>query len=430
MVRQTLGVLLLVLAIEGWAQNGQSFQAHFEANTLRFDFIIGGNFETISILPVQMKKESGWAGPLSLNHPTDNYGTLRFRLYGLEGEIPVYQRGFTSLFQEWQATPEASDGFRGFYQSLYVPFPRENMRLTIDERTVDGTFRVIFETSIQPDDYFIIREIPGLPDYILMHEGGESANAVDLVFLAEGYTIEERTKFLEDARSMTDYLFSVSPFSENRDHFNVGALFVASRESGTDIPHRGNYADTRFSSTFSTFGMDRYLTVSNMREVYDALSGVLWDTFFVLVNSEEYGGGGFYNFMGIGTARHPLSKKVFIHELGHSFAGLADEYYTSHVAFEFPLHPNVEPWETNITIRVDFESKWSSLIDQDMPIPTPRIPQYENRTGLFEGGGYREKGIFSPAMDCRMKSNNADEFCQVCRLSIQRMIDRYRSVGN
>ena len=426
MVRQKLMVMLLVAGMFSSVCAGNPFSHYFEKKTLRFDFIIGGNAETINILPVQIKQESLWSGSLAMNGEWLDYGTLRYSLFDERGENLLYRRGFTSLFQEWQHTPEATDKYRAFYQALHMPFPLHPIRLVIEERTLEGQFEPIFQTSINPEDYFIIREQTEIPDITWLHRGGDFSEAVDLVFLAEGYTLEERSLFIDDAQNLTDYLFSVQPFSDNRENFNVGALFTASPESGTDIPHRGVYANTLFGSTFSTFDMERYLTVSDMRAVYDALAGVEWDTFFVLVNSEEYGGGGFYNFMGVGTARHPVSNKVFIHELGHSFAGLADEYYTSHVAFDLPLKPGVEPWEPNITTLVDFDKKWSNMLDPGTPIPTPRIPHFEGTLGVFEGGGYREKGIFSPAMDCRMKSNNASGFCQVCQRAIQQMIDSYR----
>ncbi len=426
MVKQKLMVLLvfLVTLSSSFAEN--KFHHYFEEKTLRFDFNIGGNAMSTTIFPVQLKLEPFWAGPLSVVSLSSDYGTLRYSLFEPEGENPIYRSGFTSLFQEWQHTPEASIGNRYFYQSLHMPFPRYPLRLVIEERTTEGQFNPIYTTIIDPEDYFIVREQASVPDITWLHKGGKSSETVDLVFLAEGYTLEERLKFIDDAQSMTDYLFSVDPFSQNLENFNVGALFAASPESGTDIPHRGIYANTRFGSTFSTFDMDRYLTVSNMRAVYDVLSGIEWDTFFVLVNSDEYGGGGFYNFMGVGTARHPLSKKVFIHELGHSFAGLADEYYTSHVAFEFPLQPGVEPWEPNITTLVDFDRKWSAMLNPTTPVPTPRIPEFEGIVGVFEGGGYREQGVFSPVMDCRMKSNAAFGFCPVCQRAIQQMIDSYR----
>jgi hypothetical protein len=160
-----------------------------------------------------------------------------------------------------------------------------------------------------------------------------------------------------------------------------------------------------------------------MKPIYDALSGVAWDHFFVLVNSPKYGGGGFYNFLGIGTTDHYLSRKVMVHELGHSFAGLGDEYYDSAVAYENFYNLETEPWEPNITTLIDFKSKWKDMVPDHIPVPTPREDNYSNTVGVFEGGGYTAKGIFSPAMDCRMKSNGPEEFCAVCKRAIQRIID-------
>jgi hypothetical protein len=299
------------------------------------------------------------------------------------------------------------------------------VRLSIEHRNENGVFVSFYETIIDPDDYFILREEAREPDLTYIYYNGEPAKKVDLVFISEGYADSERQKFLDDSGKMTEYLFSVSPFNRNKENFNVAALWVPSKESGTDIPGKNIYRNTRFNASFYTFDVDRYLTTSDMRPIYDELSGVAWDNFYLLVNSPEYGGGGFYNFLGISTTDHYLAGKVLVHELGHSFAGLGDEYYDAEVAYEDFYNLAVEPWEPNITTLVDFSSKWADLVPEQIPIPTPRVAKYSAVTGVFEGGGYMSKGIFSPAMDCRMKSMAPDEFCEVCQRAIQRVIDRY-----
>lgn len=424
-VRNYFISLALVLFIPYLTISQVNYLDFFTNKTLRYDFILGGNSETTILYPQQMLEGSEWAGSKTFLVDELNYGTYRFRVFDSATKTLIYSKGFATLFQEWQTTAEAKNMDRAFYQAIFFPYPKKKAVLSIEQRNWQGEFKSVFETEIDPDDYFIRKEIAPDADLTYIVQNGTPSNKVDLVFMSEGYAEGEREKFLNDARKMTDYLFSVSPFDKNRENFNISALWTPSLESGTDIPGKNIYRNTRFNSTFYTFDLDRYLTTSDMRTIYDALSGVSWDHFFVLVNSGQYGGGGFYNFLGIGTTDHFLSKKVMVHELGHSFAGLADEYYDSQVAYENFYNVEVEPWEPNITTLVDFKSKWKDMLSKGIPVPTPREPGFEGKTGVFEGGGYMSKGIYSPVMDCRMKSNAPEEFCPVCQRAIQRVIDLY-----
>jgi hypothetical protein len=162
-----------------------------------------------------------------------------------------------------------------------------------------------------------------------------------------------------------------------------------------------------------------------MKSVYDAASVVAYDQIYVLVNTERYGGGGFYNFVSVCTSNNELTKEVFIHEFGHGFAGLGDEYYNSTVAYEDFYNLDIEPWEPNLTTMVEFEKKWKNMVDKSTPIPTPRKDKYLKKVGVYEGGGYMSKGIYSPHIDCRMKSNTAKGFCPVCSASIKKVIRSY-----
>jgi hypothetical protein len=232
-------------------------------------------------------------------------------------------------------------------------------------------------------------------------------------------------KFREDVKKMADILFAEAPYSDYKDKFNVWAVESISQDSGTDIPGEKIYANTAVNSSFYTFGLDRYLTTQDIKAVNDFAAAVPHDNIIVLINSAKYGGGGVYNYYSGSTTDNPLSPKVFIHEFGHGFAGLADEYYSSTVAYDgfYPL--NVEPWEPNITTMVNFESKWKKIITRDTPVPTPPEEKYSNVVGLFEGGGYSAKGIFRPELDCRMKSNGQKGYCSVCRNAIKKMIEYY-----
>ena len=287
-----------------------------------------------------------------------------------------------------------------------MPYPKNKVRFLLSKRERNGLFTKLYETGIDPADYFIRKENPVNVSVSKIYGTGDPHNSVDLAFLAEGYRADEMGKFRNDVKKMADYLFAEPPFSEYKARFNIWAVESVSQDSGTDVPGENIYVNTAMNSSFYTFNIDRYLTTQDIKSVNDYAATVPHDYIIVLINSPRYGGGGVYNYYCGTTTDHPLSPKVFVHEFGHGFAGLADEYYSSSVAYDefYPL--NVEPWEPNITTLVNFDSKWKKMISKETPIPTPSEEKYANVTGLFEGGGYSAKGIYRPELDCRMKSNN------------------------
>ena len=416
--------LFLLLMVFPLLFSGQSsFISNFEAKSFRFDFLLGGNSDEIKVYPQQMKQEPFWAGTQVNLVDTFNYGMYRFRIYDLESETLIFSKGFSTLFQEWQTTPEAKVSDRMFYQCLIFPYPRKLFRLEIEARQWQGHFDIIYSTEIDPHNYFIIKENPAGFETVELLINGLPNEKVDLVILAEGYRQEEMEKFVDDANRVKGYLFDEEPFKSAKDNFNVRAVLSTSVDSGTDIPGEGIYNNTIFNSTFYTFDIDRYLTSGDMKAIHDAAALVPYDHIYILVNSGRYGGGGIYNFLNICTSDNLRSREVFIHEFGHGFAGLGDEYYSSSVAYDGFYNLETEPWEPNLTTLVNFDLKWASMVHDSVPVPTPRDRKYQNTTGVFEGGGYLSKGIYSPYIDCRMKSNDADGFCPVCTEAIKRVIE-------
>lgn len=417
-----LYLILFVTLFPLLLQAQVKYSTYFENNSLRIDYLLGGTENTAEVFIDQMKKEPYYGGSKINLLDEKDYGTYRYRVFDLKSGDLIFSKGFCPLFQEWQTTEEASIMKRTYYQCAIIPFPKNKIQFKIEYRDKDGIFKELSSTEIDPKDYFILEE--SLPDYEVeqIKENGKPEEKVDLVFLPEGYTENQMDKFLSDVNRMLDDLFSASPFDKHEDDFNVYVVKVPSLQSGTDVPGEDIYRNTAFNSTFYTFGTPRYLTTKDMKSIHDAAALVPYDQIIMLVNSPRYGGGGFYNFLTVTTVDHELSEKVFVHEFGHAFAGLADEYYTSDVAFEDYYNLKVEPWEPNITTLVDFKSKWSNLVDPSTPIPTPRSSIYSNTIGAFEGGGYVEKGIYSPMMDCRMKSIESKEFCPVCQKAIEEII--------
>jgi len=412
--------MLLLLPLLTQAQ--LIFDEHFTDRTMRFDFILAGNSESTKVFPVAVVTEPFWGG--SLQNLTDpfNYGNFRYEVFDAVTGTLLYSKGFCTLYQEWQTTAEAKRIEKSFHEVATFPFPKNKVRFVLSIRGRDGLFTKLYETDIDPASYFIINEKPDEALATRIYGSGDPHTSLDIAFLSEGYTKGEMGKFRADVKRMADILFLEAPFDKYRERINIWAVEAPSQESGTDVPGEGIYVNTALNSSYYTFDVDRYLTTQDIRSVNDYAAAAPHDQIVVLINSPRYGGGGVYNYYSAVTSDHKFTPQVFTHEFGHGFAGLADEYYSSEVAYEefYPLA--VEPWEPNITTMVSFESKWKDLIAKSVPVPTPNTKKYTGVTGLFEGGGYSAKGIFRPSFDCRMKSNEAESFCEVCQRAIEEMI--------
>lgn len=418
-------IFLLFLVLPMFLSAQVNFNNYFINKSFRFDYLLGGNNKKTEVFPVQMKQEPHWPGSKTKLISPFDYGTYRFRIFDLKSDSLIYSKGFCTLFQEWQTTAEAKQINKTYYQTLIFPFPKKKVRLEIEARQWEGNFKTIYNTSIDPKDYFILKENPTSYKIVDILKNGATENKVDLVILAEGYTAKEMDKFIDDAKRVSNFLFEEEPFKSAKKDFNVRAILTPSVDSGTDIPGGNIYKNTFFNSSFYTFDIERYLTTSDIKKVHDAAALVPYDHIYVLVNSERYGGGGFYNFVSVCTSDNELTKEVFVHEFGHGFAGLGDEYYNSSVAYEDYYNIEVEPWEPNVTTLVNFEKKWKSMIPDSVSIPTPRKASFNKSVGVYEGGGYMSKGIYSPFMDCRMKTNQANGFCPVCEEAIKKVIQSH-----
>jgi hypothetical protein len=416
-------IVFLLMAQAAGAQN--DFGEYFTEKTLRFDFLLAGNSIHTEVYPVEMKEEPYWSGPRKIIPDLFNYGNFKYEVFETKEGNLLYSRGFSTLFQEWQTTAEAKIMKRSFHEMATMPWPKDRIRFVLSERKQNGKFTAIYETIIDPADNNIRREAPVRVNTTRINNAGDPSVCLDLAFIAEGYTMQEMNMFREDVKKFSGLLLKEEPFSEYRNRINIWAVECPSQESGTDIPTEGIYVNTALNSTFNTFGTERYLTTTDIKAVNDYAASVPHDNIIILFNTERYGGGGVYNYYSGTSAGHTLSPIVFIHEFGHGFAGLADEYYTSDVAYEEFYPHDVEPWEPNITTRVNFDSKWKALLTEGIPLPTPDEPKYKDATGLFEGGGYSTKGIFRPQSDCRMKSNGPKGFCTVCRNAIRKMLEYY-----
>ena len=267
---------------------------------------------------------------------------------------------------------------------------------------------------------------------------------IDLAIVAEGYTRAQMGKFYNDCQRVVDALFAHEPFTSMKDRFNVVAVAAESLTSGPSVPHLGRWSNTPVGTHYDTFYSDRYLMTQDIHRLYDVLSGVPFEHIIVLVNSDTYGGGGIYNQITVTTSDHPTFHQVLVHEFGHAYAGLGDEYFYDD-AYESMYPADTEPWEPNLTTLVDFQSKWADMLPKGTAIPTPpdpKVPNYRKitnekeqrlldaatqRVGVFEGGGYQSKGVYRPAQECRMKINEVQNFCPVCSRAIRQITDFYTS---
>ena len=415
--------LTIASAVRAWAQS-PDYDAWFTSDRLRVDFVLAGNADSQQAYLSGLRKECAWAGSHESLIDPFRYGEYMFEVRTVDGDTLIYSKGFSTLFQEWRTTPEARVVSKAYNQSVWMPFPKKEVRITLSERMKEacgtgrtGRFREIFSCTVDPDDVLVCREAPA-EDYAVtpLLVSGAMEHKVDLLFVAEGYTAQQMDKFHRDCRKFMEYLFSMEPYKSRMDDFNVTAVDVISPEQGTDIPDQGIWKHTALNSHFYTFYIDRYLTVTDYKAIADNVAGVPFDVIFIVVNEEKYGGG-IYNSYALGTAGNELSYQVFVHEFGHSFASLGDEYFTSEAAYENFYISDIEPWEPNITTMADFGSKWKDMMDSGK--------WDEAQVGIHEGGGYMAKGVYRSREDCRMRTNTAPDFCPVCQRAINRMIDYY-----
>jgi hypothetical protein len=418
-------ILVLFLLFTSVLFSQINFDDYFVNKTLRFDYFHTGNNDTDFYSFDEMIDEPYWGGSrFNLIDPFD-FGSYKFYVYDDSTNTMIYSRTYSTLFQEWQTTDEATRTYRTFSETVVFPYPKRKVRLEFYGRDRENQLVKRFEYTVDPGDYFIRKERRlEYPSFQVLYSGDPSIR-VDVVIIPDGYTEDEMDLFREDCKKFANYLFNSSPFREHKEQFNIWGVAAPSQQSGTDIPADNVWRRTLLNTTFYTFDLERYLMTSDYKAVRDVAANAPYDQIYILVNSDKYGGGAIYNHYSVCVNRNMFEEYVFVHEFGHGFGFLADEYYTSDVAYNefYPL--DVEPLERNITTRVDFDSKWKHLVQENVPIPTPNDKKYANVVGLFEGGGYIEKGIYRPEYDCSMKSATVDNFCEVCKQALIDMIELY-----
>ncbi len=402
----------------------------FTDAAMRLDLYHTATAETETVGLDEVVMEPLWAGTRSLLLDLSNFGNYRFMVNDAESEALIFQQGFCSLLAEWRTTDEADASARTMGESLRFPFPKKPVTVHLFSRDKKSRLNEIFSVRIDPASPSVDRgrSLSGFKVTDIQVKGSPEGQ-VDLVILPDGYAAADVDKMRADARRFASMLFRHEPFAGSKGKFSIRLVEAISNESGPDEPRKGIFRDTVFDTSFNTFGAERYLTTANNKAVREAAALAPYDIAVVMVNTARYGGGGIYNFWSIFTSDNEYDDYVFIHELGHAFAGLGDEYFQTGGGYDedefYP--PGVEPWEPNLTAFLEGRSsvKWWMMLDPTVPLPTPNDEKWKGRVGVFEGAGYKEKGLFRGYLDCKMFHKGLVPFCPVCSRSIEEMIGFY-----
>lgn len=469
MNRIILGTLILLASAA--PAPADEFRTYFADTTLRVDYFHTGTKGVESFSLDRLTVEGPWAGSLVNLVDTLNLGEFAVRVYDRASSRLIFSRGFSSMFNEWQTTDEALAGIqRTFHESARMPLPRRPVQFTICRRDRQMDYRELFSAVIDPNDPTAVhreKRAPAFPSAKLMHHG-DPHRKVDVVIVGDGYAAGEIDRFRKDAKHFNDVMFATEPFRSRKADFNVWTVEAVSAESGIDKPDKNVWKDTPLGTTYNTFGSARYVLTTENRAMREILAAVPYDFVIILVNDDRYGGGGIYNLYTTCYARTDKPgmewqmEYVYVHEFGHSFGGLGDEYYSSQVSYNEFYPKGVEPWEPNLTALLDPASlKWRDLVEPGTALPTPwdkarydslgrergkldrlaadyyekREPLYRaeadilknhplaGKVGAFEGAGYVSEGIYRPSVDCRMFTLSLVDFDPVCARAIGRVID-------
>lgn len=424
-------IAIACLALTVATARAIDFDQYFTDATLRLDYAFAGNAAKQGIYLDQLSRLPRWWGRRARldEVPVAGDGTITVRDHK-SGKV-IYMHSFSSLFQEWISTAEAKVVRKSMENVFLVPMPRDTVDITVELRDPHHRITAMLTHRVAPDDILIARRGEReVTPYVTLQQADDTTHCIHIAYVAEGYTEHEMPQFIEHCHEAMEALFAHEPFRSLRGRFHIVAVTCPSRDSGVSDPGAGLWLNTALGSHFDTFYSKRYLTTLHLKRLHDVLAGVPYEHIIILANTEHYGGGGIYNSYNLSYTRGQHFRPVVVHEFGHSFAGLADEYpYGDDDARYFS---DVEPWEANLTTLHDFDSKWPDMIDPSVPRPTPESPDSSlmtSRVGLFEGGGYMEKGVYRPVQECRMRTNAVPEFCPVCRRAITRVIDFYTAPG-
>ncbi|HUU06376.1 MAG TPA: M64 family metallopeptidase [Patescibacteria group bacterium] len=486
-MKKMLITLILLIPFLAPAQEGVAFDKYFLDLTMRVDVFHSGDAKEEMFTIDRLVQEGPWAGNPRRTVVPFELGRYLLRVSDAASGTLIYSKGFDSYFGEYKTTEPGVNGIKKtFSETLLMPFPKKKARLEVLLRDRQNVPQTVFSSEIDPADPFIVKE--KLSEGVRVIEqvkNGPPADKVDLVIIGEGYTDAELEKFMRDLARFSELILSQEPYQTFRDRFNISGLFKPSTESGCDEPSYGSFKNTVLGAQFDSFGSERYLLTDDNRALRDIAGHVPYDAIMIMVNSPRYGGGGIYNLYCTFTSDNQWQQYLCLHEFGHSFSGLADEYYTSAVAYNEFYPAGVEPLEANITALLDQQNlKWKELVSKKTAVPTlwekaayeamekvyqqkrrqtnekiaalkradaPKAEiealqakseemsrlnglevnaffkksRFQGKVGAFEGAGYAAKGLFRPMLDCLMFSRGRKPLCKVCEQAVIRTIRYY-----
>jgi hypothetical protein len=373
-MKRIISCFLLLSSIVVSAQEKVDFNKYFTGQTLRFDYYHTGDAKTEVYAADKIYKQGVWAGNPSQCIQPFELGLYKVRLYDATSNKEIYSKGYSTIFGEYQTTQPALDGVsKTYHETVLVPFPKNKVKLVIEKRAKNNSTSPVYSIVIDPTDYHIITEnVKRSGDEVIaVTKQNDPHKSVDVVILGEGYSASEKEKFRRDLEYFSNLLLNFEPYKSYKQVININGVFAPSEESGLDEPRQGIYRNTRFSSSFNTFDIDRYCLADDNKSIRDAAAPVPYDAILIMVNKDRYGGGGIYNWQTIFAIGSDKKDYVFLHEFGHGFAGLADEYYASSVAYVDIFVPGVEPLEPNITALLDPSNvKWKQYLSPGIQVPT------------------------------------------------------------
>ncbi len=473
MTKYSFLALTVALFATASVANAQSvFSTFFTEKTMRLDYVhTGGGQELFSL--DQVVSDGPWAGSRTRLLDDTNLGPYFFEVIDRRTNQAIYSRGFASLYGEWETTSEPKQGLhRSFHESLRFPWPKAPVQVVVKKRDQANAFVEVWSTTVDPVSRVVTAADAKPPGTVwTVFENGTAATKVDLLILGDGYAEADLPKFHADVKRLTDRLFETEPFRSRKSDFNVRAIDLPAPRSGVNRPRTSDFRRTPLGVSYNVFDSERYALALDNRSMRDIASAAPYDVLEVLINETQYGGGGIFNDHAAAAVDTAFAEYIFVHEFGHHFAGLGDEYYTSDVAYDTGVPNRPEPWEPNITaLKNPATLKWKDLVAPGTPLPTPwdkeafekrsaeiqarrralrasNAPESEmnrlfteelnwstpflagmtfSRTvGAFEGASYEAKGLFRPEADCIMFTRDRVGFCRVCQRAISRVIDMY-----
>ena len=486
----TIKIFAIFLFMSGicFSKQFESFNKFFNDQTMRIDYFHIGSAKEEFITVDKIYNYGTWAG--SRTHLLDKFNVGRYciKIYDAASNEIIFSKGFDSYFGEYKTSEDGANGINRTYQeSAVIPSPKDKIIFAVERRDKENNLFEFFRQEIDPNDVMIIRNETKDPEVKVIQtvNNGDPHSKVDIVILGEGYSKNDAGKFEKDLNYFTNVIFGQEPYKSMKEDFNIYGVLKTSVDSGVDEPRANIYKNTVLNCTFNSLGSERYLLTEDNKTMRDLAGYVPYDAIYIMVNHKRYGGGGIYNLFCTFTTDNQFRNYLFLHEFGHSFTGLADEYYTSETSYNDFYPRGIEPVEANITALLNPpDVKWKNLLTKGIEIPTPwekadydsmdykwqkerrelnnhiaelkrnkaseeeiqkaedeyaqkdkahsdevdkylQSSKYWNKVGAFEGAGYSSEGLYRPMIDCIMFSKGDKPFCKVCENAIKEMILYY-----